>query len=139
MRRLFAALLFVACSHAEVPDFYGVRLGMVPRDVRDRFTPSGGSWANEAAKDDYAITWAPPANASHESPTRATFEFHMGSLVAVRADLPADAPFARGDALVVSKSTVLKRTPTNGTVHVDMLARDCPTHADEAKRLVGAP
>ncbi len=111
---------------------------MVPRDVRDRYTQTGGTWESEAARDDYAIKWTSPQNHSADAPDHATFEFHTGSLVAVRADLPADAKFAQGDDLVVSKSTVLKRTHSDkGSVHIDLLARDCPTHAAEATRLAG--
>lgn len=127
-------LLFVACSRAEVPDFYGVRLGMVPRDVRDRFTQNGGAWTSEAAKDDFAIVWTAPAG-SADAPENTKFEFHTGSLVAIRADVPKSAPIATGDAVIVTQSTVLKRTPSVNLVHVDILARACPTHAEEAKRL----
>jgi hypothetical protein len=130
VRRVLAAFLLVACSHPDVPDFDGVRLGMAPRDVRDRFTGAAGTWTNDAVKDDYAIKWASP-------PESATFEFHTGALVAVRADLPSDAPFAKGDDLVVTKAAVLKRSHDGGRVHVDLLARDCPTHAAEAKKLTG--
>lgn len=128
--------LAAGCSRAEVPDFYGVRLGMVPRDVRDRFHAGAGTFTSEAAKDDYAIRWTkdPGAVASVDL---ATFEFHMGSLVAVRADLPASEAFAQGEPLVVTKSAVLARDRKGDAVHVDLLARDCPTHAAEAKKLAG--
>lgn len=59
----------------------------------------------------------------------------MGTLVALRSDVPKTASFASGDELIVTQSTVLKRSNANGLVHVDVLARDCPTHAAEAKRL----
>ncbi len=107
---------------------------MVPRDVRDRFTQAGGAWTSEAAKDDFAILWTAPA-AALDAPQNTKFEFHTGSLVAVRADVPKGAPIASGDEVVVTQGTVLKRTPSATLVHIDILARACPTHADEAKRL----
>ena len=108
---------------------------MVPRDVRDRFTQTGGAWTSEAAKDDYAIVWTAPANAPADAPQTAKFEFHMGSLVALRADVPKSATIASGDDVIVTQSTVLKRSPSGNLVHLDVLARECPTHAEEAKRL----
>jgi len=137
VKRLVLALIFAACSHPDVPDFYGVRLGMAPRDVRDRFSAGAGTWTSDAVKDDYAIRWTPGEGGSPQAPETATFEFHTGALVAVRADIPSGAAFASGDQLVVTKVAVLQRARDGAHVHVDLLARDCPTHAAEARKLAG--
>ena len=114
----------------------GVRLGMAPRDVRDRFDGGGvGTWQTKVgggagASDDTVLEW----NASGEK-TRATharFEFHLGMLVAVRAHLREPIAASRVD---LTPKTVTLRTPEAGGTEVTILARDCPTHHDEAEAL----
>lgn len=148
---LFLALataLGAACTRgAAVPDFYGVRLGMTPNEVRTHFTPPG-SFASKATPDDYAMTWEPKATGPRD-PYEASFEFHDGILVAVRARIPEDAEFAKGEHIIVSTATVLRRSPARATqegavptdgprawVQIDELARTCPTHAAEANRII---
>ncbi len=140
------ATLGSACTKGSaVPDFYGVRLGMTPGEVRTRFTPPG-SFASKATPTDYAMTWEPKGTASRD-PYQASFEFHDGILVAIRARVPDSADFAKGHHYVVSTATVLRRLPARATqegpakgpsewVQVDELARTCPTHAAEAARII---
>ncbi|HEX7600741.1 MAG TPA: hypothetical protein VF316_04010, partial [Polyangiaceae bacterium] len=133
------------------PDFYAVRLGMSPRDVRDRFTPAGGTWKSDAMADDYAIVWEPSRTPAPADPLEARFEFHMGILVAIRAKVPPSAAFAQGPRYVVTKAAVLRRLETRATnesttpapasalyTYIDVLARDCPTHHAEAQGFVTA-
>lgn len=145
------AMVLGGCASKEIPDFYGVRLGMSPRDVRDRFTPTGGSWKSDAMADDYGITWEPPKAPAPADPLEAKFEFHMGILVAIRAKVPPSARVAQGARYVVTKGAVLRRLETRPTnesatpvptpapyTYIDVLARDCPTHHAEAQGFVTA-
>ncbi len=113
----------------------GVRLGMAPRDVRDRFDGGGeGAWQTKVggggvgASDDTVLEW----NASGEKAraTSARFEFHLGMLVAVRAHLREPIGASRVD---LTPKTVTVRAPEAGGTEVTILARDCPTHHDEAE------
>lgn len=130
--------MLIACSGPSIADFYGVRLGMSPRDVRERFAAGAGTWTSEATTDDYCVRWSPIAGHAAVAPETVTFEFHTGALVAVRSELPTSASFAGGPALIVTGSGVLRRVRTGTHVHVDLLARDCPTHAAEAAALAAA-
>ncbi len=129
----------VACSDRRIPDFHGVRLGMTPSEVRDRFDLKGSFGVEAAAaNDDVGMRFTP---ASHESVASAKFEFHMGALVAVRADVDESDASASGDEVVVTRGAVLHRSPIDKSVrppvvHVDWLSRDCPTHKVEADSLV---
>lgn len=141
---VFAALvLLVACRTDTIPDVYGIRLGMTASDVRDRFTATGGTFKADVAADDYSIRWTPGPDATLEAkgggpnPLAVDFAFHMGSLVAISARVPADAPIATGPTYVVTKGSVLKRAPTEPSgVGIDVLARDCPTHKARAEAIV---
>ncbi len=143
----FAALVLLACRADGIPDVYGVRLGMTASDVRDRFTGTGGTFKADVAADDYSIRWTPGPDAKLEAkgggpnPLSVEFAFHMGSLVAIVARVPADAPVASGPTYVVTKAGVLKRAPAEPSsglagVAIDVLARDCPTHKARAEALV---
>lgn len=135
------ALAFVAGCNRESPNesVPGVRLGMTPRDVRDRFEPGGeGTWQTRVgggagATDDTTLEWSASSEAGRVS--RARFEFHLGMLVAVRAHLRS--PAGSTDVSATPK-TVTARTPGGpgkGGTEVTILARDCPTHHDEAELL----
>jgi len=151
--RLFAALGFLglaACtscrSEPASETLPGVRLGMAPRDVRDRFDGGGeGAWqtligngggggmaGGVGASDDTVVEWT--ASNDHSRVSHARFEFHLGMLVAVRAHLrePAVKREARTD---VTPKTVTVLAPATDGTDVTMLARDCPTHRDEAESL----
>ncbi len=128
------AIFLVACDDARVPDFHGVALGMSPRDLRARFDVAGKFEADPGAVgDDFKMKFTPEKTATV---TSAIFEFHMGVLVAIRADLSPNDSFAKGAATLATKTIVLHRAPSPESVHVDELARDCPTHHAEAESLV---
>jgi hypothetical protein len=110
---------------------------MSPRDVRDRFEGGAqGSWQTKVAagagvSDDTVVEW----NASEGSVSRASharFEFHLGMLVAIRAHLREQA---RAERVDVTAKTVTLRLPRADGTDVTILARDCPTHHEEAEAL----
>jgi hypothetical protein len=118
-------------------DVLGVRLGMTMKDTRDRFTlASGGSWKIETGPD-AVLSWK---NASAGEVRSAAFEFHSALLVAMRFEVAASSSFAKGPAIEVSATRVLAREAqpagAGDGVTLTIIARDCPTHADEVKQLV---
>lgn len=117
-------------------NLHGVRLGMTVRDLRARFDTAGaGQWESVVA-DDMVLRWKPATDA-RGGPLGAQFEFHMGILMAIRADLALGDAAANGPPFELSESTVVVREPTPaGPVHLTVIARSCPTHAKEAERLV---
>jgi hypothetical protein len=139
-----AALLgvasMVACRHDAASEMLpGVRLGMAPRDVRDRFEGGAqGSWQTKVgggagASDDTVVEWNANGNSTRVSHAR--FEFHLGMLVAVRAHLREGA--VKGESRIeATPKTVTMSIPAAGGTDVTMLARDCPTHHEEAESLV---
>jgi hypothetical protein len=131
---LALAFVLAACGRDGASDAIpGVRLGMSPRDVRDRFDGGGeGAWQTKigggvGASDDTVLEWS----AAHDT-THARFEFHLGMLVAVRAHLREGVPSERVD---LTPKTVTVRTPQAGGTELTILARDCPTHHEEAESL----
>lgn len=129
---LAAALALAACAKRP-PTFHGVELGMVPRDVRDRFDVKGSFEVEPSSSDDFTMKFSPQKGATVSA---AQFEFHGGALVAVRADVSASDPANAGDAFVVTSSAVLHRERKPEGAHLDLVARDCPTHRAEAEKLV---
>lgn len=128
--------MLVACTRLETEAVPHVKLGMAPKDVRDRFEPGGeGTWHASVGKaaDDTAIEWR--ANDVQASKTKdARFEFHLGMLVAVHATTRDPAPAS--EQVTVTPTTVsVRRAATGGGTEIEVLARDCPTHKDEAERL----
>ena len=109
---------------------------MAPRDVRDRFDGGGeGVWQTKVgggagASDDTVLEWN--ASGATTRATRARFEFHLGMLVAVRAHLREPIETSKVD---LTPKTVTVRAPEGGGTDVTILARDCPTHHDEAEAL----
>lgn len=129
------ALVSSILTGSETPgSLRGARLGMTPDRVRDRF--AGGetaSWETEIVGPDLTLIRAPGGSLDRET----RFEFHGGMLVAIRADLPADAPEASGAAVEISAASVVSRERTpDGRVRLRVLARDCPTHAEEVSRVL---
>lgn len=110
-----------------------IRLGMSPRDVRDRFDGGGeGTWQTKlAAKtaEDTVLEWVARDPAQARTST-ARFEFHLGMLVAVRAHL-REAAAAKMEATEKTVS-VLEPSPQGGS-DLTILSRDCPTHHEEAE------
>ncbi len=121
-------------SEPAIPTIGEVRLGMTPNQVRQRF--EGGlvaSWRTEIDGSDLRLIREPAGEFDRES----HFEFHNGMLVAIRVDLREDAPLAIGDPLVISAGSVMTRSHEHvGRVILTVLARDCPTHADEVSRIL---
>lgn len=130
----------LGCARSEgaaaTETFPGVRLGMSPRDVRDRFEEgAAGSWQTKVgggagASDDTVLEWSASGDGSRA--THARFEFHLGMLVAVRAHLREPI---RAEKVDLTPKTVTVRLPQAGGTDVTMLARDCPTHHEEAEAL----
>jgi hypothetical protein len=134
---LLLVLALLSCTRDTTRDLVpGVRLGMSPRDVRDRFDGGGpGGWQTKVgggpgATDDTVLEWTATSDATRA--TSARFEFHLGMLVAVRTHLrePAGA-----EHIDLTPKTVSVRTPQGGGSDVTILARDCPTHHEEAESL----
>ncbi|MDF2691630.1 MAG: hypothetical protein K0S65_13 [Labilithrix sp.] len=107
-----------------------VRLGMAPRDVRERFQPGiEGSWQTALGTgDDTVLEWT--SRTASSPVTQARFEFHLGMLVAIRARLAATTPES---VSATPKTVTIKAPASEGGTSVTVLARDCPTHKDEAE------
>lgn len=128
---LFLLVAAAACS--DPPDAVpNVRLGMAPRDVRDRFKPGGtdpGTWQTGVGQaDDTFLAWTSHDPKSTFSDAR--FEFHNGMLVAIRAS-SADK-LAKEEISTTPHTITAKEPAANGSTLI-VLARDCPTHKDEAE------
>jgi hypothetical protein len=126
-----------ACARTDPEALPNVRLGMSPRDVRDRFDPGGpgkeaGAWQTRVGTgDDTVLEWS--ARDATTKVEQARFEFHLGMLVAVRAKLRDGSGAERIEA---TPKTVLVRRPAGpGETELMLLARDCPTHHEEAESL----
>jgi hypothetical protein len=124
-------LLFAAgCSREEKEAVPNVRLGMAPRDVRERFQPGVGTWQTALGTgDDTVLEWTGRGESS--SVAQARFEFHLGMLVAIRARL--NETVSREDVSATPKTVTIKAPAPEGGTSVTVLARDCPTHKDEAE------
>jgi hypothetical protein len=107
-----------------------VRLGMAPRDVRERFQPGGeGTWQTAlGVGDDTVLEWT--SRDAKSSVVQARFEFHLGMLVAIRARL-YDSSTAENVSLT-TKTVTVRAPAREGGTSVTVLARDCPTHKSEA-------
>lgn len=132
---LGTASLYFATRGGESSDVRGVRLGFSAADARDRFQTAGpGTWTS-AAEPEPVLRWV--ASDEHAPLRAATLEFHNGMLVAVRLSVAKDAPEAAGDAMVLSRTSVTSRKQQpDQTVSYTVLSRDCPTHAEEVRKLI---
>jgi hypothetical protein len=111
---------------------FRLRLGMTPADVRATFAPpaAGPSQWKVDSTGESALEW-------RGSGRMFRFEFHNAQLMAVRAVLDSRDPSTHGRALEVSTASVLRRhVREDGRVELTLLARDCPSHAEEARRLI---
>jgi len=140
MRSEIAALLGAltclasACGSSAPEPVLGVRLGMTPAQVRERFAPGvEGTYRSEAMGEDFALVWEP---ASDEGVREARHEFHLGQLVALRLTVAEESDVASGDAMQLTDVSLLTREPTEDGVRITWLARSCPTHADEVRRRI---
>ena len=119
-------------------DLAGVRLGMTVRDVRARFDALGrGEWESRVDKD-VILTWK-PSDTTRGGPLAATFEFHLGILMAIRAELPPGDRAAKGPPFELTDAAVVvrERAPSSA-IKLTAIARSCPLHAEESARLVQA-
>lgn len=126
-----AASALAPLGASSPPSVLGLRLGATPDMVRARL--ASASFRTELGEDVALV--ADDAIAADVAPG-ARFEFHDGQLVAVRLDVHSSHPDAHGDALIATPATVLSRAPEGDLVRVSLLARTCPTHREEAERLV---
>lgn len=129
-------LVLVACA-GRTSDFHGVKLGMTPSDVRARIDlPKDGTW-KVTSGEEMILDYSPPTG----DVPKVRFEFHSGMLVAIRADLASSDSAASSVPLEVTPGAVIARDkPGSHFTHVTWLSRDCPTHKEEAERLVkGGP
>lgn len=113
---------------------YRLRFGMTPADVRATFaapTAEDSRWRVDSSAEP-ALEWR-GRNRSFR------FEFHNAQLMAVRAVVESRDPSTHGRALEVSTAAVLRRVVReDGRVELTLVARDCPSHAEEARRLVAS-
>ncbi|MCA9530172.1 MAG: hypothetical protein KC543_08545 [Myxococcales bacterium] len=121
--------------------FFGVRLGMTAQDIRTGFALPG-AWRSEAGAlgegpGAIVLEWRPADPVT--SPVRAArFELHDGFLVALRAQLAPSSAIADGPAFDVNDQVVRHRERVAAGVRYTVLARSCPTHADEVQRLLAS-
>jgi len=124
----------------------GVRLGMSPRDVRERWVnsaTSSGSWRVSVGPDgDTVLDWSENASAA-SNPERspgagsgpvksARFDFHLGMLVAIHAQLREKT--TRPIVEITSAAASVREPASEGSSLV-IVARDCPTHRGEASAI----
>lgn len=125
----------LGCGPSAPEPILGVRLGMTPPQVRERFgTAVRGSFRSEAMGEDLVLVWTP--DEPDASVRSARHEFHLGQLVAMRLVVDPSAPMARGPAMELTEVSILTREPGDDGVEVTWLARSCPTHADEVERRI---
>ncbi len=124
------SVLLLACGTADAEPLPHVRLGMTPRDVRDRLEVEGGSWQSTALDGETVLDWRA---SSEKAPLQdARFEFHLGMLVAIHARIVE--PAGEGHVQVTGQ-TVTSRQPSPRGTELIVLSRNCPNHRDEAAAL----
>lgn len=132
-----AAVISTVVSSFSAPEpisMRGVRLGMTAAQIRERFDRgTAAAWRTEVSGPDLALIRAPAGELDRET----RFEIHAGMLVAIRMDVRDDLPEAAGAPLVTTPASVVSRSrPEPGRTRIAVLARDCPTHADEVSALL---
>jgi hypothetical protein len=114
------------------PSVFGVRLGMTADEVRERVDARGpGEWSSSVVLGDWVLE-------HRAGPEHARFEIHEGQLVAIRVEGPASSDLPTEPRFAVTPGSVLLREPEAGGVRITLLSRACPTHHEEAERLVAA-
>lgn len=115
--------------------FHGVRLGMSAADVRSRFDVRGTFEARPEGPTGWALSFR--ANDGVAPIPEATFEFHEGLLVALRAKVRSEGLSGLSPGLTATAGTVRRIAPSDsGLFEVILLARTCPDHAAEVQRLL---
>ncbi len=114
--------------------FHGIRLGMSVSAVRSGFDAAGRFEARPNGESGWALDWRAATPGRVRS---ATFEFHEGLLVAVRAEVDREDSLASRLGTTLTPGVVRRVTRRNdGAFDVLILARSCPAHADEVRRLI---
>ena len=127
-----ASLAAAGCGGASgARDWAGVRLGMSANDVRERFRPGGeGTWTH-ALEPEPVLRWV--ASAPSASIRRASFELHLGMLVAFTL---VGGELTRGKPLETTRGSIAARRAGSDGPEVRVLSRDCETHRAEVQKLL---
>jgi hypothetical protein len=105
--------------------YYGVRLGMSPRQVRANFSDAElGSWRKEEAKD-YELAHWERGTRDASSPMTANFVFYDGQLTAIQLKLGSAALLAQGTRSESTDFTELSRAMTANGVVLSVTLRCC--------------
>lgn len=128
-----AAGLLVAPFRGEEPSAgsaWGVRLGMSATELRARVEQRGpGTWTTRLESGD----WVLERDTDRE---HAAFALHDGRVVAIRIEGPASAELDPTPSYEETAESVRIRARRGERVEITILSRTCPTHHDEAERLV---
>lgn len=121
--------------------FFGVRLGMTSRQIREAWTPDG-EWSTELLPDGVvALDWSAADAAAPIAHVR--FEVHQGVLVALRADVRAATMDDEVDAAIATRVTPEVLRQRSDAAEGDLLrfvliARSCPVHVEEVEERLGS-
>jgi len=120
----------------DVPSaFHGTKLGMSVADVRARFDARGSFRARPDRESGWALDWT--ARDADSLVRSATFEFHEGLLVAVRAVVVEADAIADRDGMTTTAGTVRRvHRRADRLFDVLILSRGCPAHAAEVSRVL---
>ncbi len=125
-------VVMAACAPPPPDPIFGVRLGMTPAQVRERFDPGvPGTYRSEAMDEDFALVWSP---SERGDVLTARHEFHEGQLVAMRLTVASGSRAAGGSPVEATPLSLIARDVVDEGVAVTWLARSCPTHAAEVRR-----
>lgn len=120
----------------DVPSaFHGAKLGMSVADVRARFDVGGSFHARPDGASGWALDWT--ATDASGSVRSATFEFHEGLLVAVRA-VATESDAIADRAGMTTTAGIVRRVNRRSDRLFDVLilSRGCPAHAAEVSRVL---
>lgn len=125
----------LACqSAASIDEVHGVRLGMTPAEVRERFALEGAFVVTPEGEGELRLDWQA---ASASAPVdKARFEFHEGLLVAIRATHGIDSSVSVQRLEVSPWAVRVTRADTQNHMETTLLARGCPTHESEVQELL---
>ena len=128
---------------SDVPSaFHGTRLGMSVADVRSRFDAreAGVFHARPDVASACSIEWTQTPTERPTGVRSATFEFHEGLLVAVRAVVDRSDALTHQTGLTVTSGTVRRvSSRPDAAFDVLLLSRACPAHAAEVRSLLRSP
>lgn len=111
---------------------WGARLGMTATEVRAIVEQRAeGTWTTRLENGDWILERATAGE-------HATFELHDARLVAIRAEARVASDFPASPPYEETADSVLVREVRGDQVEATLLSRSCPTHREEAARLVAA-